>query len=235
LNGGATCIAPRRVFVSKDRIRELEGYLLPLLAELPGVTLAESVKSHVVELLTDALQRGAQLSEAPPSEAVMAPTVVLDAKPESKLLNADIMAPVIALIAVDDTEQALAIDAHCAYALSAAVFGPEQDALALAARVRAGSVTINDLIVPTPDARLPFGGRGESGYGVTRGGAGLLEFTTIKTVSVRHGRFRPHYDPPAPGDQALFMAYLQAFHGKCFKKRRYAFGRLLRYFQSRND
>jgi hypothetical protein len=77
---------------------------------------------------------------------------------------------------------------------------------------RAGSVKINDLIVPTADPRLPFGGRDASGYGVTRGADGLLEFTRIKTVSTRVGRFRPHYEQEHADDMALFMAYLRAAH-----------------------
>jgi hypothetical protein len=80
-------------------------------------------------------------------------------------------------------------------------------------RIRAGAVTINDLIVPTADPRLPFGGRGESGYGVTRGAEGLLELTAIKTVSIRRGRRRPHYEPRTAIDQTVFHQYLRAAHG----------------------
>ena len=54
---------------------------------------------------------------------------------------------------------------------------------------------MNDVIVPTADPRLPFGGRKHSGFGVTRGAEGLLEMTVLKCVTVRRGRFRPHLDP----------------------------------------
>ena len=70
----------------------------------------------------------------------------------------------------------------------------------LAVRIRAGTVTINDLIAPTADPRLPFGGRGQSGYGVTRGAEGLLELTCVKTTSLRRGRLRPHYQPTTTAD-----------------------------------
>ncbi len=81
------------------------------------------------------------------------------------------------------------------------------------ARIRAGAVTINDLIVPTADPRLPFGGRGQSGFGVTRGAEGLLELTRLKTVSLRRGRLRPHYQPATAAGPALFSDYLRAAHG----------------------
>ena len=83
----------------------------------------------------------------------------------------------------------------------------------MAGRIDAGTVTINDLIVPTADPRLPFGGRHASGWGVTRGAEGLLEMTQVKTVSIRKGRLHPHFDAPREGDDALMLAALRLFHG----------------------
>jgi hypothetical protein len=80
-------------------------------------------------------------------------------------------------------------------------------------------VVVNDVIVPTADPRLPFGGRGHSGFGVTRGAAGLLELTHLKAVAVRHGHWRPHYEPPRPQDEGLFRDYLVAAHGASPRER----------------
>jgi delta 1-pyrroline-5-carboxylate dehydrogenase len=143
----------------------------------------------------------------------MSPVLVADATPELALLKVDFFAPVLALVPVRDCEEALHLDQMCPYALGASVFGPAEPARRLAVRIRAGTVTINDLIVPTADPRLPFGGRGESGYGVTRGAEGLLELTAIKTVSIRRGRRRPHYEPRTAIDQTVFHQYLRAAHG----------------------
>jgi hypothetical protein len=152
---------------------------------------------------------------AAPRAAVtaMSPVLVADATPELALLKADILAPVLALVPVRDCEEALRFDQMCPYALGASVFGPVEPARRLAARIRAGAVTINDLIVPTADPRLPFGGRSDSGYGVTRGAEGLLELTCVKTISLRRGRRRPHYQPTTAVDETLFRQYLRAAHG----------------------
>ena len=83
----------------------------------------------------------------------------------------------------------------------------------MARRVRAGSVCINDLIVPTADPRLPFGGRGRSGFGVTRGAEGLLEMTVPKVVSTRIGRFRPHLAASTSADIARYAAMTTLLHG----------------------
>lgn len=166
LNGGTTCIAPRRVFVPRELYPELERRI----GDLPGASL----------------------------------------------------------MAVTDVEEALACAALSPYALGASIFGPEDDARALAARVRAGVVTINDLIVPTADPRLPFGGRGESGYGVTRGAEGLLDLTAIKVVSVRRGRWLPHLEERRPGDGELFEAWLAAAHGDGLRARARGAARLVK-------
>lgn len=64
----------------------------------------------------------------------------------------------------------------------------------LASELRAGMVAVNDVIVSTAHPATPFGGHGDSGWGVTQGAEGLLEMTVPQVVSVRGGHFRPHYD-----------------------------------------
>ena len=101
----------------------------------------------------------------------------------------------------------------CPYALGASVFGPPADAYALAARLDAGSVCVNDLIMPTADPRLPFGGRHQSGFGVTRGAEGLLEMTLVKTVSIRRFGPRPHLDGKLATNPAQLLSLIRILHG----------------------
>ncbi len=117
------------------------------------------------------------------------------------------------VIPVRDADHALALASRSSYALGAAIFGPEPAARTLAGRVAAGCVVVNDVIVPTADPRLPFGGRKRSGFGVTRGAEGLLEMTVVKCVTVRRGRFRPHLDPADPEDGSVFAALIAVLHG----------------------
>ncbi|WP_207476936.1 aldehyde dehydrogenase family protein [Arenibaculum pallidiluteum] len=215
LNGGATCIAPRRAFVPRGMMAELEKLLVPRAAAIPPAPVPEPVRRRLAVLTAEARAAGARALGAwpDPDAPAMAPLVVADAAPDLGLLREDVFAPVVSLVPVTGAEEALAMDRHCPYALGASVFGPEVAARALAMRLRAGSVCINDLIVPTADPRLPFGGARESGYGATRGAEGLLALTRTKAVSLRRGRFRPHFELPRPADADLFRAALGLSHG----------------------
>jgi len=112
----------------------------------------------------------------------------------------------------DSDDEALAL-AESEYALGATVFGCEPGASEFAKRIRAGVVVVNDMIVPTADPRLAFGGRGRSGFGLTRGADGLLEMTVLKSVITRRRKWRPHLLPAKAGDAELFRAYIELAHG----------------------
>ena len=135
--------------------------------------------------------------------------------PAARLLQEDIFAPVLAIVTVTDDHEAILRANDCPFALAASIFSRDEPAAReLATRIKAGVVTINDLIIPTADARVPFGGRGRSGFGCTRGAEGLLELTTPKVVTVSRSKFRPVFEPPQPGDEQMCQAYLKLTHGR---------------------
>lgn len=210
LNGGATCIAPRRVFVPRRDAAALEDRLAALLPGVPDARPPTGVVARLEALVADAVAAGARrIGDAAPGR----PAVLADAGAGMALLQEDVFAPWLALVPVDDVAAGMLADAACPYALGASIFGPAAAARALATRVRAGSVCINDVIVPTADPRLPFGGGGRSGFGRTRGAEGLLAMTAVKAVSER-GWFRPHLSAPGPKDAARFGGMARWLHGR---------------------
>src|SRR5262249_56506043 len=114
--------------------------------------------------------------------------------PEMALCREATFAPLLAVMPFGDVEEALSLDKPCPFALGASVFtrAPAR-AARLAEWLRTGAVTVNDVIVPTAHPATPFGGRGESGWGVTQGPDGLLAMTVPQVVSVRGGSYRPHF------------------------------------------
>ena len=184
LNGGATCIAPRRVFVPRSMAKAMEAKL----AALVGGACGFGGPGGLAAAAADEGLTG----EAPPA---------------------------VSVFPVDDMDQALALSGDCPYGLGAAVFGSGAEARRVAGRVNAGCVVVNDMIAPTADPRLPFGGRGRSGFGVTRGAEGLLAMTRVKAVVTRRGSLRPHLLASHEADAELFRQYLAAAHGGSLRAR----------------
>lgn len=229
-NGGFTCIAPRRVFVAASRSAELVGRLVEAAGHADEVALDPAVASRLTGWIRDATAAGARLRRGSlPLGRTTRPIVLTGVDPRSPLVTEDFAAPLLSITAVADDDEALRLAAACPFELGATIFGAQDAAERLAGRVRAGVVVINDLIVPTADPRLPFSGRGKSGYGATRGAEGLLEMTRPRTVIRRRGRTRPHFTPAGPREERLFGAYLRAAHGRSFLGRLAAVRDLVRH------
>ena len=228
LNGGATCMAPRRVFVPK-KSTEVFHRLLQQRLENPSQSswttkLSLQTYQQLWDGVEDAIRKGARVFSGEPqrnaiamnhepSDGVICGHLVLtDVTAEMQLSSADLFAPLAMIIPVEDWSDALRADSRCPFALTASIFGPIEDALRIVRFVSAGFITINDIILPTADPRLPFGGRGESGFGVTRGNEGLLEMTFPKVVSTRLGSWLPHAKLPEPADEELLDGLLQFSH-----------------------
>ena len=217
-NGSCTCMAPRRVFLvgmAEAEAAKFETDLAAALAELPNVPVPAKTKSLLEDLLADTVLHGAEVRyyRLAVEEDEAGPTLILRATPALLSMQTDIFAPVLSVMRTADEGEALAASAACEYALSAAVFGLEEKAIAFAGKVRAGGVLINDVIVPTVDPRIPFGGRGRSGFGVTRGEEGLLAMTTPRTVQIQRSRLALNYQPTGDAHIDFFAGLALALHG----------------------
>jgi acyl-CoA reductase-like NAD-dependent aldehyde dehydrogenase len=220
LNAGATCIAPRRLFVHERVAAPFREALREAARQRPPPEAPLTSPRGLVAALT------AELARTPPwigtgdAAGGLRPPLVCEVPEDSSLWQQEWFAGVALVARVRDDAEAVQRARASPYALGASVFSRDTAAARrLAAQLPAGVVTINDLIVPTADPRLPFGGRGRSGFGVTRGLEGLLELTVPKVVSVRQGRWRPHYEPERPGATELFTAYLRLVHGRGMRAR----------------
>jgi len=150
---------------------------------------------------------------------VVGVTLISRAAPSMLAMQVDIFAPVLSVMRTADVGEALAANAACPFALTAAVFGPEGDARGLAGKLRVGNVLVNDLVIPTVDPRIPFGGRGRSGFGVTRGAEGLLAMTAPRTIQVQRSRSKRPYEPTGDAHVELFAGLVGMLHGSGFGKR----------------
>ncbi len=216
LNGGSVCMSPRRLFATPTTMTALRPLLYAELAKVPAAALDAGTSVRLRTMLDEAVGGGAEVHGKFAPGAQM-PLVVDYAMANMAIARSDIFAPVISLIEAESMLHVPALYSQCAYGLTVAIFcarGKEKKARMLGTMLDAGTLLINDIIAPTADPRVPFGGRGASGYGVTRGAEGLLEMTAVKTVLTRRGGVMLHLDPTTDSDVPMFAGMIRAMHGK---------------------
>jgi gamma-glutamyl-gamma-aminobutyraldehyde dehydrogenase len=92
------------------------------------------------------------------------PTIIDAVKPSDKLAREEVFGPVLAVITVRSTDEAIAIANDSDYGLAASLFSANgKQALRAAREIRAGTVTIN--CYGEGDITTPFGGYKQSGFG----------------------------------------------------------------------
>jgi succinate-semialdehyde dehydrogenase/glutarate-semialdehyde dehydrogenase len=109
------------------------------------------------------------------------PIVLTNVKPGSVADTEELFGPAAAVITITTDEEAITVANASRYGLGAAVFTTSSErANRFAAELECGMVFVNDFV--RSDARLPFGGVKDSGYGRELGNEGLLEFVSRKSV-----------------------------------------------------
>ena len=212
LNGGRTCIAPRRVIVARSVFGAFEEALRCEMSGIAGVVWESGAVERVADWVKDATDAGARmLGGGKLGEGVC---VLMGCEASMRIVQEDPHAPVAAVLCAEDEEDAVRISDACEYGLGASVFGRDLDrARRFARRLKAGTVTINDVIVPTADPRVGFGGWGKSGWGVTRGREGLLSMTHTRNVHVCDSKTHAHLGGMRPS-AGFFRACAWFRHGE---------------------
>lgn len=110
------------------------------------------------------------------------PTLFADVTNDMAIAREEIFGPVLVVIPFDDDDDAVRIANDNEYGLSGMVnSGSEERAVAVARRIRAGTVGVNGGIFYGADA--PFGGYKASGYGRQNGIEGFEQYLETKTLS----------------------------------------------------
>jgi aldehyde dehydrogenase (NAD+) len=108
------------------------------------------------------------------------PTLLTGIGNDAEINQEELFAPVGSVIPYRDIDEAIGIANRTRYGINANIWGSTPQALALARRIRAGTVTINGGGGKRDDA--PWGGYGASGIGRECGEDGFREFFEVKHV-----------------------------------------------------
>src|SRR3954447_18793159 len=158
----------------------------------PETQIGPMVNADAVErvhaLIKDALDHGAEVvTGGEPDGALFPPTVLNGVTPEMKIYGEESFGPVVGLIEVDGTDDAVRVANDTEYGLAAAVFGKHvPTALDVARRIESGICHVNGSTVHD-EPQMPFGGVKASGFGRFGGRAALEEFTELRWMTVQEG------------------------------------------------
>jgi benzaldehyde dehydrogenase (NAD) len=198
LHQGQICMATNRVLVHESIAEAITERLVGKATHLPmgngatqqvalGPLIDARQRDRVHAVVQDSVKAGAQLLAGGTYDGLFyKPTVLAGVKPGMRCHDEEVFGPVlnIATFKTDDEAVALANDHHGG--LAAAVISRSVGrAMAVAQRLKAGMVHVNDQTV-NDDAVNPFGGPGIAGNGSSHGGAGDWEqFTTWQWMTVK--------------------------------------------------
>jgi aldehyde dehydrogenase (NAD+) len=111
------------------------------------------------------------------------PTLFVDVDPGSTIAQEEIFGPVLCVIPYEDDDDAVRIANHSIYGLSGAVHSAsEARALAVARRIRTGTISVNGAQWFHVDS--PFGGYRQSGVGRENGLQGFEEYLETKVIAL---------------------------------------------------
>ncbi len=196
LNSGQSCNAATRMLVPSDQM-EAAKLIAKTAAEaqVPGPPdsnakmgpVASAAQWHKIQRMIElGVEEGATLvtggtgrPEGLDIGFYVKPTIFGDVTNNMTIAREEVFGPVLAILGYDDEDDAVRIANDTPYGLSAYVQGDDDEAQALALRLRAGQVLVNGAVW---DFNAPFGGFKQSGNGREWGKHAFAEFVELKAI-----------------------------------------------------
>ena len=205
LNAGQTCIAPDYVLVD-ERVRdafldELAATVVAFYGDDPRAStdFGRIVSDRHFDRLTGLMQYGTVAigGQSQASDRYIAPTVLVDVEPTSPVMSEEIFGPLLPVIGVESTRQAVDFVNGRDHPLALYLFAGDKAVVDdVLARTTSGGVTVNGTMLHFTNPHLPFGGVGASGMGGYHGEAGVRLFQHLKPVLTRGTAIDPSLPYP---------------------------------------
>ncbi|UFS58115.1 aldehyde dehydrogenase family protein [Subtercola endophyticus] len=200
--GGQICVLLSRILVPRSRYEEVTRAFVDFYSALTigdpldpaterGPLAVERAVTRTERYVAGAIAQGATVAyggRRPPGFErgyYYEPTVLTNVTNDMTVAQEEVFGPVTVLIAYDTIDDAIRIANASDYGLAASVYTESrEEALAIARRIRSGSVGIN---LAGMSLGQPFGGMKQSGWGRECGPEGILEFTDTKQMLLPGG------------------------------------------------
>ncbi|XP_054143486.1 aldehyde dehydrogenase family 3 member A2-like [Melozone crissalis] len=198
MNCGQTCIAPDYILCDPSIQSKVVENIKATLKEFYG----EDVKSspdyerivnqrHFKRIL--GLMEGQKIAlggETDEASRFIAPTILTDVSPESKVMEEEIFGPVLPIVTVMSVEEAIEFINLREKPLALYVFSNNKQLIRrVIAETSSGGMTANDVIMHSVLPDLPFGGVGHSGMGAYHGRFSFETFSHRRSCLIKDFRW----------------------------------------------
>lgn len=221
LNSGQTCVAPDYLLVdagiAEDFLDKLKEAIVDLYGRDPlnNNDYGKIINKRHFERLLTYLQETRIIWGGESSEELckIAPTLV-EAQPNSLIMNEEIFGPILPIIVVNSFEEGLSLIRRHKDPLAAYLFSQNKVLIErFESEVSAGGMCINDCIVHLTADSLPFGGRGNSGMGAYHGHESFKTFSHYKSIMKRGSIDLPLRYPPFSSFKLKVIKFLLELFG----------------------
>lgn len=196
-NSGQVCISVQRIYVHQnvwdefvDKFgaaaqKQVLGDPLDPACDV-GPMISEPEAERAEAWVKEAVDGGARiLAGGKRSGAMFEPTVLTDVKPDMKVMQDEVFAPVVSLVPFEDFDKAVNWVNDSRYGLQAGVFTKNLAHATLAIRkINVGGVMINDYPTFRVD-QMPYGGNKQSGLGREGLKYAIEEMTNPRMVVIK--------------------------------------------------
>ncbi len=194
---GQVCISLQRVYVhesiydefTKAFVEETKklvvGDPLDLSTDVSAMINPKEVQ-RIKQWIEEATEQGATVATgAEFTERMLTPTVMINVKPDMKIICQETFAPIVSLIPYKTLDEAISLVNSSELGLNAGIYtNVLTDAMKAADEIEAGAVVINDIPTFRVD-NMPYGGVKNSGYGKEGIKYAIDEMTDIKLITIK--------------------------------------------------
>jgi betaine-aldehyde dehydrogenase len=236
-NSGQVCLSVERIYVEEPVYDEFVAKLTSEVGKLRqgpdgktpemdvGAMTSPNQTAIVEDHVNEALASGASALTGGKRVAgagdYFEPTVLVDVDHSMKVMRDETFGPVVGVMKVRDSEEALRLANDTRYGLAGSVFGEKVRAEKVARRIDAGAVNVNDVIVNYVAMDVPMGGWKQSGIGFRHGEYGIKKYCRPGSVVVTRfgGKREPTWYPYTKARRGLVGRAARAFNARDIKRR----------------